>query len=78
MGPENKMCAWVQGHEGDPNCQHGFKTNIANVLTRPVMIHLECIRCGRRECRMDMPGRDTVDMVFYGPVTVSAPKSMRG
>ena len=72
MGPDNRMCAWVQGHEGDSECQHGFKVNLAENLTKPVMIHLECMRCGRRECRHDMPDGNKVDMVFYGPVTVKS------
>ena len=54
MGKENKMCAWVQGHEGDSNCQHDFKVNPVRILTNPVTAHLHCVKCGRRECRMEV------------------------
>ena len=74
MGPDNRNCVWVKDHDGDPNCFHSFKIGLANILTYPVTVHLTCSKCGRRECRKDQPTDKHVDMVFYGSVTVKAPK----
>jgi hypothetical protein len=55
-------CSWNK--PGSPDCEHVWRWGGAMILTAPPKRHVECIKCGERQCQTERVVSATKEQVW--------------